>query len=280
MNSKNPDLLILYSGGADSRLMLEFARYSNKTPYCLLINYNQLHSEELQFAKQQLEKISVPYQEVSISGLKLESGLTGDGEKSRFGDESEVSPWHVPGRNSMFSSIALSIAENLGIEEVWLGADYSDLINNFLDCTQEFVNKVDELYQVAASFQIRFRAPLLGIDKDTVKCLLKSFGVKDNDIFSGYGELENTTSKETSYSPKEPLYSDKVYDVVDYISLPALYFRNEDENVDVSFGAYRLEGHDPRTNGYGVIYQIPYDGKFEPYELENHCKYYVKIKRG
>ena len=187
----NYDLVLLYSGGADSRLMLEFARYSNKNPYCLLINYNQLHSEELDFAKNQLSKLNVPYQEVSISGLQINSGLTGNGEKGRFGDESEVSSWHVPGRNTMFASVALSVAENLGIDEVWLGADHSDLVNGFLDCTQEFVNEVDTLYGVAASFPIRFRAPLLGIDKDIIKTLLKSFGVNEGEVFSGYGDLEN-----------------------------------------------------------------------------------------
>ena len=41
------DLVILFSGGADSVLMLEMALELEMSPFCVLIDYEQLHIEEL-----------------------------------------------------------------------------------------------------------------------------------------------------------------------------------------------------------------------------------------
>lgn len=192
----NYDLLILYSGGADSRLMLEFAKLLNKKPYCLLIDYDQKHIEELNFAKNQLKELNVDYQIVKVNGLGLDSALTGNEISGRFGDN--ISIYHVPGRNTMFSGIAFSVAENLGIEEIWLGADYSDVQNEFVDCKMEYINKVNELFQISGSYPISFNAPLIGFTKENILIILNSLGVKDEDLFSGYGE-NNINQK-----PKEP----------------------------------------------------------------------------
>lgn len=260
----NYDLLILYSGGADSRLMLEFARQLNREPYCLLINYEQLHNKELDFAKNQLSKLDIPFKEVSIYGLQLNSALTGDGEKGRFGDE--VSLWHVPGRNTLFSGVALSVAENFGIEEVWLGADYSDILNNFIDCTQEFVNKVNELYSIASSYPIKFRAPLLKLSKNNILELLKSFGVEESEIFSGYGNLEQSSHKNKSDEYSYDLTIER------YLSFPAIFPYYEDDRILFS-GIYRHEGLDPRSLDYGVLYEIESDGEFDSSDLNKRKKF-------
>lgn len=185
-------VLILYSGGADSRLMLELAYMFEMEPFCLLIDYNQLHKEELTFAKTQLEELQVPMTNVSLSGLCLDSALTGDGEKGRF---QGVSEWHVPGRNTLFAGIALSVAENLGCSVVWNGADFSDRLNKFIDCYQDYVVAVNDVYKLGASYAIRYETPLAGMTKDMVMGLLKFRGIDRTEIFSGYGELEHQCQK-------------------------------------------------------------------------------------
>ena len=115
--NRNHNLIILYSGGADSRLMLDLAISSGKNPICLLIDYGQLHGEELNVAKNQLETEDILYKEIKISGLGVNSGLTGSGEKNETG---VVHAMHVPGRNSMFLSIAYSIAESMNIDTIWI----------------------------------------------------------------------------------------------------------------------------------------------------------------
>jgi 7-cyano-7-deazaguanine synthase len=179
-------ILILYSGGADSRLMLELAHKIGLSINCLLINYDQLHSEELSIAKKQLEELEIPYQTVDLKNLNINSGLTGDGIKDDSGDVHEM---YVPGRNTVFLSIALSIAESKDIKTIWLGCDWSDRLNLFPDCYQEYIVQINELFKIAGPKSIKVEAPLMGLSKKNIFGLLKSFGVDEGDIFSGYGDL-------------------------------------------------------------------------------------------
>ena len=179
-------ILILYSGGADSRLMLEFANKIGLSSYCLLIDYGQLHIEELLTAKKQLQELDIPYQTVNIGNLKINSGLTGDGIKNKTDIVHEM---HVPGRNSIFLSIAFSIAESKDIDTIWLGCDWSDRLNLFPDCYQEYLVKINKLFEIAGPRPINVEAPLMGLSKENVLKLLKSFGVKEEELYTGYGEL-------------------------------------------------------------------------------------------
>jgi 7-cyano-7-deazaguanine synthase len=180
------DLLILYSGGADSRLMLELALKTGKKPYCVLIDYGQLHIEELEFARKHLDKKKIEHQTVKIAGLNIKSGLTGDGKKSLY---EGVHSHNVPGRNTMFLAIAMSIAENRGITKMWYGPDFSDYLGLFPDCYQQYVGKMREVMQIAGCRPIDLEAPLLGMTKQLILELLKSFGVKKEELFSCYGEF-------------------------------------------------------------------------------------------
>ena len=78
------DLVILFSGGSDSMLMAQLALDLGKNPLAILIDYGQIHVAELQFARKQLNKLKVDYQSVKISGLNINSGLTGNGIKGQY----------------------------------------------------------------------------------------------------------------------------------------------------------------------------------------------------
>jgi 7-cyano-7-deazaguanine synthase len=177
-------IVILFSGGADSVLLLEIAKRMNLRPFCLMINYGQAHVEELVFAQKYLTEQNIRYQVVAITGLNVDSGLTGDGEKGRY---EGASIYYVPGRNTIFLSLAFSIAESRGISEVWYGPDFSDRVGLFPDCYQEYVVKMNEVFKVAGSKLITIYAPLLGLTKEMVLKMLDSFGVDRSKLFSGYG---------------------------------------------------------------------------------------------
>jgi len=178
------DLLILFSGGADSTLLLELAKKLGFKPFCLLIDYGQKHIEELSFAINYLGEAHINWQAVKLTGLNVDSGLTGDGEKGKY---EGVSVYHVPGRNTIFLSLAFSVAESRGISQIWYGPDFSDRTNLFPDCYQEYVVKINELFKVAGSQIITVYAPLLGFTKEMVLKMLDSFGVDRSKLFSGYG---------------------------------------------------------------------------------------------
>lgn len=180
------DLVILYSGGADSRLMLELALRIGKKPYCVLVDYEQLHAEELDMAKRQLYQLQVSYNVVEIKNLNVESGLTGSGEKGMYKGVHEM---HVPSRNLMFVSIAVSIAESKNINTVWYGADYSDFINKFPDCMPNWISELNDVLEINGPKPIKLEAPLIKMTKEDIVKSLKEYGVGEEEIFSGYGDL-------------------------------------------------------------------------------------------
>jgi 7-cyano-7-deazaguanine synthase len=184
--SEKYDLLVLFSGGADSVLMLEFAKFLNKKPYCVLVNYEQLHSQELDSAYEYLRSEGIDWRTVTLKGLGINSGLTGNGVKNTTGDVHEM---YVPGRNTIFLSIAFSIAEDMGIDTIWHGADFSDRLNLFPDCYQEYFVAFNDMLKWAGPKDIKVEAPLIGLTKENILKMLESIGVDMKGIFSGYGDL-------------------------------------------------------------------------------------------
>ncbi len=183
------DVLILYSGGADSRLMLEFAKISNLEPYCLVIDYEQLHQDELKCAEKQLESMVEfisDWHIININYLNINSGLTGKGDKNNTG---EVHEMHMPGRNTIFLSCAFSVAESRDIDTIWIGCDWSDAINKFPDCTQEYLLQLNETFKYAGPKPIKVEAPILGLSKEMVLSTLKGLGISEDELYSGYGDL-------------------------------------------------------------------------------------------
>ena len=181
------DVVILFSGGADSVLMLEMAFEAGLSPYCVMIDYEQLHIGELDVATTFLTNRNIPHQTVKLHGLNLDSGLTGDGEKGRFEGVHEM---HVPSRNMMFVGIAASIAENLNCDTIWYGADFSDFFNQFPDCMQHWIGSMNITLQINGPKPIKLEAPLLGLTKETIIKMLKKKGFSEDQFFSGYGDLD------------------------------------------------------------------------------------------
>jgi len=207
---KNYDVIILFSGGVESITLSQLAKTLNLKPYFLLIDYNQKHIEELDYAKKYLADCYPEYakrydgQEGIPQGydnypgpkiknwdlvkidLNINSALTGSGEKGLYTD---VSKYHVPMRNTIFLSIACSYAESMGVPKVWLGASYDDAVHNFVDCEQKYILEFNELLKFASSANITVEAPFLGFRKEMVIKLLKSYGVSLEVAFSGYGQF-------------------------------------------------------------------------------------------
>lgn len=178
------DLIILYSGGSDSCLLLEIAKQISKTPFCILIDYGQKHIKELEYAEKQLLNNNINYQIIKIEGLNINSGLTGNKIKGRWNTVHEM---NVPARNTIFLGIAMGIAENLNIDEIWYGADFSDRLNNFPDCYQEYVVKINELSKISGVTPIKIIAPLLGMSKELILQLLKTYNPTEI-VYSGYDD--------------------------------------------------------------------------------------------
>lgn len=180
------DLVILFSGGADSTLLLKMAAKVNKKPLALMISYQQLHIQELEFAKRYCEKNKIENMTIKIDGYNVNSALTGNGEKGIY---QGVNIHNVPQRNSIFLTLAAGIAESRNITEIWFGANWQDFELDFPDCLQTYIGKMNELLKISGVKPITVYAPLLGMSKEMINEILKDYGIEKNDIFSGYGEF-------------------------------------------------------------------------------------------
>jgi 7-cyano-7-deazaguanine synthase len=180
---KQHDLVILTSGGYDSTLLLHLAKLTGFTPIALLIDYGQKHIRELESAQRLCDRLEVPYRKMTVSLTGVESGLTGGMTENLY---QGVHSHHVPGRNSIFVGLAASLAEQVGAPKIWYGANYSDCVNRFPDCYQSWVYAMNQSLSIAGSFPIELEAPLLGMSKDTIRRWGATFGIKDEDVHSGY----------------------------------------------------------------------------------------------
>jgi len=155
-------------------------------PLCVFVNYGQKHVIEYSAAKALADKLKVMLTVLDFSafGEVSKSNLTTPGNKIQY---EGVNFHNVPCRNTFLLSIATAIAESEGIPLVWYGADFSDRLNLFPDCYQEYVMKMNELFSATTSTKVRVEAPLLGLTKEMVKELLKNvFGIGSEEIHSGY----------------------------------------------------------------------------------------------
>ena len=181
-------VIILYSGGLDSTILLKGALAMGLKPHCVFIDYEQLHIDEKAAALKICHKLKVPVQVVKLHGLGITSKLTKP-DKNKVKDNT-ISEWYVPARNLMFVSIVASIAESMGIENIWYGANYEDRINLFPDCTQEWVFEMNRLLEINSNFKVTLSAPLIGVSNTQLELIGNKFNINKSEIFSGYGKLK------------------------------------------------------------------------------------------
>lgn len=141
--------VILLSGGLDSTTALYVARRDGFTPICLSIHYGQLHERELHAAKKIASSLSLEHWIVPLSLPWGGSALTdpqiavpkGRDEKTI---SQEIPATYVPARNSIFLSLAASLAEVKGARSIYFGANALDY-SGYPDCRPEFIQAFEEM---------------------------------------------------------------------------------------------------------------------------------------
>lgn len=180
----NYDILLLYSGGWDSTLLLEMVNDMDKDVFCLIFDYGQTHIDETKAAMAYCDDNNIPYKVIFIDRSSMASSKLTDGS----GHYDNVSEWHVPSRNLIFISFAAGMAEMMDIPTIWYGANYEDREHRFPDCYQEWVYQMNKVLAINGSMKIKLEAPLLGMSKSTIKSLGRTYNIDESKIFSGYGK--------------------------------------------------------------------------------------------
>jgi len=139
------EAVVLLSGGLDSAVTLYFAKKRRFRCHCLIFDYGQRHKREIESAKKiaikancpyRILKINLPWKGSSLLNRRLE--IPGGTKAPRHQGTSGIPSTYVPGRNIIFLSFALSYAETIGAEVIFIGANSIDS-QDILIADQNFI---------------------------------------------------------------------------------------------------------------------------------------------
>ncbi|RMF92558.1 MAG: 7-cyano-7-deazaguanine synthase QueC [Candidatus Schekmanbacteria bacterium] len=175
-NKRDEKAVVLLSGGLDSATVAAIAKDEGYDIYALTFLYGQMHSIEIESAKKIAAFLDVENHmiiELPL-GSFANSSLTGVGKIPMGRNMNEISSGipstYVPGRNIIFLSYAVSYAESIGANNVFIGVNSIDF-SGYPDCRQEFIDAFQKAVDtgtkagVEGKKGIRIRAPLINLSK-------------------------------------------------------------------------------------------------------------------
>ncbi len=177
---KRKKAISILSGGLDSAVATSLLA-KDYDVHALTFDYGQRSAEmEIKSSKTICGKLGVEHTVIQLPWLAQIGGsaLTSEEEVPELSmdqlddkevcDETARKVW-VPGRNVVFSSIALSFAEAEGAEKIIVGWDLEEAAT-FPDNSKEFLNAFNHLLDIGSLYDIQIEAPLIDLNKkDIVK---------------------------------------------------------------------------------------------------------------
>jgi 7-cyano-7-deazaguanine synthase len=154
--------------------VLAIARAEGFECHCLTVDYGQRHRVELEAARRVAAALGAASHRVVSLDLRAIGGsaLTDDIEvpKDRAPCAAGVPVTYVPARNTVLLALLLGLAEVVGAEELFIGANAVDY-SGYPDCRPAFLEAFERLAAVATvagtehGVRYRVRAPLLEMSK-------------------------------------------------------------------------------------------------------------------
>jgi 7-cyano-7-deazaguanine synthase len=187
--------ICLLSGGLDSTVSLYVARSEGYSPIALSIEYGQRHFREISVARALTKALVVPHYFAALSMPWKGSALldakiklpAGRDEKTMSG---EIPVTYVPGRNSVFLSMAMSCAETENAEAIFIGANVLDY-SGYPDCRPEYLQAFADAMMRGTKAgvegrKVEIKAPLIELTKKDIVLLGQKLGVPFETTWSCY----------------------------------------------------------------------------------------------
>lgn len=185
MNSRKA--VVLLSGGLDSATCLYWAKSRGYGVEALTLDYGQRHVRETDHARRlaraagaRLHRVRLDLPWLKSSSLVGSDRALPDVPLSRIG-KAGIPSTYVPGRNTVFVALGLSLADAVGAEAVVVGANALDY-SGYPDCRPRFYSA----FQAVAArgtrrgdsgLALRVEAPLLRLGKASIVRLALHLGV-------------------------------------------------------------------------------------------------------
>ena len=156
--------VILLSGGLDSATVAAQALADGYEAIALSFRYGQRHERELLAAKQVADFLKIPEHFIidvnlgqwggsALTDVNLDVPVDGV-------QINEIPITYVPGRNTVFIAIALSLAESKGAEAIYLGINAVDY-SGYPDCRPDYLEVFQKLAALSSKVGVEGQAPQL-----------------------------------------------------------------------------------------------------------------------
>jgi len=196
--SNSKGAVVLLSGGLDSTTCLYYAAKeygypkTKKIPLVALsFDYSQKHKIELTKSKKISKLLGIPHFIQKLDpGFFLGSSLTEKKLKvrkqtsvSRIEEDKTIPNTYVPGRNILFLSFALSLAEGHGFDSIYIGVNALDY-SGYPDCRPDFIDAYQNMANLGTKKGvtsgkengIQIKTPLISLNKKEIVELGISLG--------------------------------------------------------------------------------------------------------
>lgn len=183
--SRNKKAVVLFSGGLDSTTALSWAIAAGYECLAVSFNYGQRHNKENRCARIISAKLGVKLYEIKLgfpwlktSSLVDSSQKLPDVKASGIGAGKTIPSTYVPGRNLVFASIGVSLADSCGAQAVVSGPNIVDY-SGYPDCRPAFYTALEKAVaagtkQGAAGKKIKLLTPLIKMSKkEIIKLAIK-----------------------------------------------------------------------------------------------------------
>ncbi|MDD5630105.1 MAG: 7-cyano-7-deazaguanine synthase QueC [Elusimicrobia bacterium] len=179
--------VVLLSGGLDSATALYWARGRGYEAVALSAHYGQRHARELRAARAVARRAGAEFVRLGLRLPWLGSSSLVDRSRSlpdiparRIG-KGRIPSTYVPGRNAVFLSLAISLADAKGAEAVVIGSNAQDF-SGYPDCRPEFIAAFAKAAHLgtrrgAEGKRLSVLAPLQRLDKAGIVRLALRLGV-------------------------------------------------------------------------------------------------------
>lgn len=193
-NPRKTKAVVLLSGGLDSTVALWWALRQGWACEALTFRYGQRHARELRSARAVARLAHVPLHTVSFKLPWSGSSLTRRDVSLPSRSADRIGPGipstYVPGRNTIFLSFALSLADQVGAEVIVIGANAVDY-SGYPDCRGPYLRAFEKAATLgsktgAQGGRLFVVAPLIQLSKAGIVRLGRQLGAPLEKTWSCY----------------------------------------------------------------------------------------------
>ena len=214
MTFKNKSIVVLLSGGLDSSTVTGIAKQAKAKIFGLSFDYGQRHKKELDSAAIIAKHFNIEEFKIIKLDLSLWGGSSLTDNQKNIPIEgiqtNKIPNTYVPGRNTIFISVALSYAEAIDADFIGLGVNALDY-SGYPDCRPDYIKKFQELADLAnkrgrENNPIKLWTPLIDLNKEEIIELAFSNNVPLDKTWSCYSGKSKPCGKCDSCRIRDKAY--------------------------------------------------------------------------